>query len=254
MARITLNPVDKPEKKLGVYVCPTGDFTFHVNQIQQSGLEYASCLQSCIPAPHDAWMGTRYQLYPKLIYGAVSFVHNPDKLEDTFQTVWYNLLLTLCVNRHITKELRTLPPRFQGLALPNPNIDVLSAKIHLIREHWDRPGSIVGKMLEAAYLVFQTEVGLGGTVLQLPYNKLGCLATHGFFRNLWQLLSRYGVTLSLPQSTSIPLLREHNRPLMEAVTSTELFTTKELEQINQFRHWKKVYSIGDLVSCDGLKI
>ncbi len=109
-------------------------------------------------------------------------------------------------------------------------------------------------MLEAAYLVFQTEVGLGGTVLQLPYNKLGCLATHGFFRNLWQLLSRYGVTLSLPQSTSIPLLWEHDRPLMEAVTSTELFTTKELEQINQFRHCKKVYSIGDLVSCNGLTI
>ncbi len=31
MAPIALNPVDKPEKKLGVHVCPTGDFTFHVN-------------------------------------------------------------------------------------------------------------------------------------------------------------------------------------------------------------------------------
>ena len=111
-------------------------------------------------------------------------MHDPDKLEDAFQTVWYNLLPTLRVNRHITKEFRTLPLRFQGLALPNPNIDVLSSKIHLIREHWDRPGSIVGKMLEAAYLVFQTEVGVGGTVLQMPYNELGCLATHGFFRNL----------------------------------------------------------------------
>ena len=109
-------------------------------------------------------------------------------------------------------------------------------------------------MLEAAYLVFQTEVGVGSTVLQMPYNELGCLATHGFFRNLWQLLSRYGVTLSLPQSTSIPLLREYDRPLMEAVTSAGLFTTKELVQINRVRHWKKVYSIGDLVSCDGLMI
>ena len=68
MAPITLNPVDKPEKKLGVHVCPTGDFTFHVNQIRQTGLEYASRLQSCIPTPCDAWMGTRYQLYPKMIY------------------------------------------------------------------------------------------------------------------------------------------------------------------------------------------
>ncbi len=111
-------------------------------------------------------------------------MHDPDKLEDTFQTVWYNLLPALSENRHITKEFRTLPLRFQGLSLPNPNIDVLRAKIHLIREHWDRPGCIVGKMLEAVYLVFQTEVGVGGTVLQLPYNELGCLATHSFIRNL----------------------------------------------------------------------
>ena len=29
MAAISLHPVDKPEKKLGVYVCPNGDFTYH---------------------------------------------------------------------------------------------------------------------------------------------------------------------------------------------------------------------------------
>jgi hypothetical protein len=81
-------------------------------------------------------MGTRYQLYPKLIYGAVVLTHDPDKLEAAFQAIWYNLLPSLRVNRHITKEFHTLPLRFQGLALPSPNIDVLSTKIHLIREHW----------------------------------------------------------------------------------------------------------------------
>jgi hypothetical protein len=105
-------------------------------------------------------MGTRYQLYPKMIYGSVSLMHDPDKLEDAFQMVWCNILLSLHMNRHITKEFCTLPLCFQGLALPNPNIDVLSSKVHLIREHWEKKGSIVGKMLEAVYLVFQTEVGV----------------------------------------------------------------------------------------------
>ena len=73
-------------------------------------------------------MGTRYQLYPKLIYGAVALTHDPDKLKAAFQSVWYSLLSLLKVNRHITKEFCTLPLRFQGLALPNPNIDVLSSK------------------------------------------------------------------------------------------------------------------------------
>ncbi len=52
-----------------------------------------------------------------------------------------------------------LPLRFQGLALPNPNIDVLSKKIHLLQSHWDTE-STLGRMIHQAYQVFQVEVGL----------------------------------------------------------------------------------------------
>jgi hypothetical protein len=44
MAAINLHPVDKLEKKLGVYVCPMEDFTHHVSHLRQTGLEYASQL------------------------------------------------------------------------------------------------------------------------------------------------------------------------------------------------------------------
>jgi hypothetical protein len=53
--------------------------------------------------------------------------------------------------------------RFQGLALPNSNIDALSKKIHLLQSHWDT-GSKLGWMLHQAYQVFQVKVGLGGNI------------------------------------------------------------------------------------------
>ena len=199
-------------------------------------------------------MGTRYQLYPKLIYGAVALRHDPEKLKAAFQLVCYSLLPLLKVNRHITKELCMLPLRFQGLALPNPNIDVLSSKIHLIREHWGRPGDVVGDMLAAACLVFQNEVGIGGKVFLWPFEKYGALATYGFFWNLWQLLSKYGASLRLPRDSSISMLRIDDRPLMEAVVDTSIFSTAELVAINWFRHHKRVHSIGDMVCCNGLTI
>jgi hypothetical protein len=80
-------------------------------------------------------MGTRYQLFPKLIYGAAAVTHSLQKLEDAFESIWYKLLLSLCVNRNITKENRMLLLQFHGLALPNPNIDALSKKSHLIQSH-----------------------------------------------------------------------------------------------------------------------
>ncbi len=76
-----------------------------------------------------------------------------------------------------------LPLRFQGLALLNPKIDVLSKKIHLLQAHWGT-GSMSGWMLHQAYQVFQVEVGLGRNFFSQSYISFGRLADHGFFCNL----------------------------------------------------------------------
>ena len=105
-------------------------------------------------------------------------------------------------------------------------------------------------MFEAAYLVFQTEVGIGGSILDI----LGCLATHSFFQNLWQILLWYGITLHLPNTTVIPLSHEDDQPMMDVIDIAGILTTKELVEITRFCRWKKVHSIGNLVMCDGLTV
>jgi hypothetical protein len=152
--------------------------------------DYTERLGSWRLPERDAWMGTRYQLFPKLIYGAAAVTHSPQKLEEVFQSIWYKLLPSLCVIRNIMKEYRMLPLRYQGLALSNPNIDVLSKKIHLLQSHWDT-GSMLGWMLHQAYQVFQVEVGLGGNIFSRSFISFGRLTTHGFFQNLWELLHTY---------------------------------------------------------------
>jgi hypothetical protein len=126
-----------------VYTCPTGDLSYHVAHILTTGSEYAERLGTQRLLARDAWLGTRYQLISKLINGAAAITHSPQKLEDAFESIWYKLLPSLCVIRNITKEYRMFPLRFQSLALPNPNIDALSKKIHLLQytgiqgAHWD---------------------------------------------------------------------------------------------------------------------
>jgi hypothetical protein len=193
---IHLKAISDPKKKLGVYTCLTDDIPYHVAQLLTTGSEYAERLgPRRIPA-RDAWMGTCYQLFPKLIYGAAAVTHSPQKLEDVFQSIWYKLIPSLCVNRSITKEYRMLPLLFQGLALLNPNIDALSKKIHLLQSHWDT-GSTSGRMLHQAYQVFQVKVGLSGNIIFRSFISFGRLATHVFFCILWELLHRYGIVFCL---------------------------------------------------------
>jgi hypothetical protein len=75
---------------------------------------------------------------------------------------------------------RMLPLRFQGLALPNPNIDALSKKFYLLQLHWDT-GSTSGWMLHQAYQVFQVKVGLGGNIFPNPLSLLADLPPMGSF-------------------------------------------------------------------------
>jgi hypothetical protein len=62
-----LKAISDPEKKLGVYKCPTGNFSYHVAHILTAGSEYAERLGTQRLPARDAWMGTHYQLLPKLI-------------------------------------------------------------------------------------------------------------------------------------------------------------------------------------------
>jgi hypothetical protein len=160
---IRLKAISDPEKKLGEYTCPTGDFSYHVAHILTTGSEYVERLGTRRLPARDAWMGTHYQLFPKLIYGAAAVTQSPQKLEDAFESIWYKLLPSFHVKRNITKEYRMLPLWFQSLALLNPNIDALSKKIHLLQSHWDT-GSTSGRMLHQANQVFQVKVGLGGNI------------------------------------------------------------------------------------------
>jgi hypothetical protein len=124
--QMQLKTVSDPEKKLGVYTCLMGNFSHHVAQLLTTGLEYVERLGAWRLLARDAWMGTHYQLLPKLIYGAAAVTYSSQKLEEAFQSIWYELLPSLCVNRNITKEYRMFLLWYQGLALPNPNIDALS--------------------------------------------------------------------------------------------------------------------------------
>ncbi len=55
----------------------------------------------------------------------------------------------------------------------------------------------------------------------------------------------------LHSNFDIPLLREQDHTLMNAVHHTGIFDWREQETLNWYRHFKGVHSIGDMVCSDG---
>ncbi len=58
----------------------------------------------------------------------------------------------------------------------------------------------------------------------------------------------------LHSNFNIPLLREQDRTLLDAVQDTWIFDWQEQETLNQYRHFKGVHSIGDMVCSKGQTI
>jgi hypothetical protein len=59
---------------------PNGQFFPYVGQLLTTGSEYAERLGAWKLPAIDAWMGTYYYIFLKLIYGAAAVTHLPQKL------------------------------------------------------------------------------------------------------------------------------------------------------------------------------
>ena len=141
-------------------------------------------------------------------------------LDCHFQAWYYQCLPSLGINRNISKFWRTLPVEFQGLGLPNMSLEKLAVSLTFLRQHWAN-NTAVGKALRGTYELCQLEIGLKGNFLKKNYNWYGILASHIWFKVLWELLDHYKVTLML-MDTKITPPHKRDYPLMEQVITTIL--------------------------------
>lgn len=252
-AQIPLRDVNDSEKTLGVYSCPSGDFSYHIERKMDDGKKWIARLRSHRCPPADGWMGFRYALMPKLTYGFAAITPDLDTLEKSFQDLYYDVLSPLRVNQNITKYFRMAPKRFQGLGMPNPGIVMLSQKLHLLQTQWDQP-TTTGRLLHQALETFQMEMGLSTDIFAEDFDRIGHLATGGFWKHLWQLCTRYKVKLQLSRRWLIPLLRSGDRTIMDIVCSQDIYTSAQKASINRVRRHKGLHCLGDITLCDGRTI
>ena len=84
------------------------------------------------------------------------------------------------MNRHITRGFRTLPHRYQGLGLREPNLVILCEKLRLLHRHFGQRSNI-GRMSQVMFETFQLDCGLSGNVFALDFDRYGFLAAHGWW-------------------------------------------------------------------------
>ena len=109
-------------------------------------------------------------------------------------------------------------------------------------------------LLKQSLEVFQMEVGLSTNILLEDYDRLGNLATNGWWKHLWALCHKFQVTVSLTRRWLIILLREGDRSLMDAICSTDIYSPADRVVFNRVWKYKGLHSEADITLVDGKTI
>ena len=156
------------------------------------------------------------QLIPGMSWGLLSTIISPKKLNDAIGSLYFKILPMLRVNRNITKEWHTIPPRFQGLGMPDFVVMSFGCQVYFLQCFWGF-NDVVGTLLHFAFEAFQMEVGLlGGDIFTRNFDTLGFLATEGtWFRHFWQYASHLGITVRVGEEYHLKPLRDGDITVMD---------------------------------------
>jgi hypothetical protein len=143
-----------------------------------------------------------------------------------------------------------LPTQYQGLGLPVPSIEKLAVSQHCLQKHWGND-TTYGNALWCSFELVQLETGLQGNFLLRDYDKFGCLATHSWFKILWELVSYYQVQLDL-DSVTVPLVHHGDQVFMEVAMHHS--KPGQWTSINCARKYFNIYLVSRLVLGDGFSV
>eukprot|EP00956_Cyclotella_meneghiniana_P035617 scaffold116441_cov45-Cyclotella_meneghiniana.AAC.1 len=164
-------------------------------------------------------------------------------------SIYFQALPQLGFNQHITKEFRTLPSEYQGIGLRQWSIEKLGRDLAMLLRHWGSD-STLARSFQALYEAFQMEVGVNGNVLSRSYSELSHLATHSWFKILWQYSSSYDVKILFHDRFHIQPTRERDISIIDWFIQHG-FSGDSLGTLNRVQKYYKVHSLADILCADG---
>jgi hypothetical protein len=240
------------KKTLGVYSNPLNCPKAPLEKLKEKGLDWVDALRVRPLERRDVKLSLTTQQYPKWGYGLSSLYASPQQLDKTIGKVYYQALPFLGFNRCINKVFRTLPTAYQGAGLKQWSIEKLGKDISMLLRHWDSD-STLGRVYRLVFESFQMEVGLDGNIFDRNYNRLGYLASHSWFKILWQYCDHYKVKLRFDPKFHIKPTRVGDRALMELFLE-QRYQKHIMERLNRVRRFLRVHSLADIVLADGCTV
>ena len=241
--------VHESEKMLGVYSCPAGDDTKHleVRVLDKVATWTARTRNGHLPSKL-AWVSYRFKLWPAIRYGLATLATPLAVAQDLLGVSYFHILSFLGVNRNIKKGYRTIPRAFGGIGLLSFAVEQMICWLNMLIQHFGVP-TILGRKFTASLEALQLEIGTNRNPLEVPFRTHGTLATPCWFKSFWERLHFYKFEIHLDVAI-IPWPRENDALVVDLFLAAEK-TGTELLGLNRCRIKTETLFLSDVATADG---
>ena len=174
--------VYETREMLGVWSCPSGDDTKHIEEkiLKRVHTWTNRTKNGHLPAKF-AWASYRFKLWPGIRYGLATLATPWSVAKGLLWRNEYDMLSILGVNRNIKRGWRVLPRAFGGVGLLSFPVEQTICWLNMLIQHFGVP-TVLGKKFSASLEAHQLEIGSLGNPLIVPYSKYHYLATSCWFK------------------------------------------------------------------------
>ena len=164
--------VDTARETLGVYTCPSGKSSSHIDAMKKKAQEWIDRGKEGYLRRRDVWFLLDHQLWPKLSYGLCSLSASWKELDDCLRTKWHKIVPMGGLIRTAPAMIRDTNIGFYGAGCPHVGIECFIAQINKLTMHYGSPSND-GLNMRVSLEFLITEVGLSVQPLQLSYEAYG---------------------------------------------------------------------------------
>ena len=246
------NP-DFAEETLGVFVAVDGNTSQQKDKLTDATTSWTHRIVTSGLFRNEVVMALITTLSRTWQYPLQATTFSLQDCEDIMKPLYSEFLPKMGASQKIPLAFRYGPKSCMGLGLPHVYTMQGIAQTKALLDHIQKE-TMVGKFLHMELEMANLEVGVGGNILAMDFDKYGHFLTDCWLKSLWQFC--HTNEINIQGKYRQPQTQRHNDFfIMEKLVSkySDAFTKAELRSINRCRLFMRHVVMSDLVTGDGTK-
>ena len=253
--RVPIERVDPymARKTLGIWTAPDGSMTAELQYLQEKVKNWVDKVRVRHLPHHLVWQSLRTGIFKTLEYPLAATTFSLLQCRELCTPLLQVGLSRSHIVRSMPRDVVYGPSEVGGFSLPNLYLEQGLAHVTAFLLFGRSTHSITGCLLRASLEYLHVEVGTSRPPWELPFQPWASCAVSSWAKSLWEFCDMYRI--ALPKVVRSPLLlRTGDRFLMDAFWDSGIRSASVLATLNQCRLYLRVFSVAEIVTCDGRMI